>query len=227
MSPTETRMAPAQTARPPMPLSVILPNFNHGNVIARALSALLAQTPAAREIIVVDDGSTDDSVEIVEAMQRRHQSIRLIRNKTNQGIIASVKTALAVATGDYLLFAAIRRFRAARPVQSCAGWSDRISASRLLLCRCCAGRRGLPGDRVTSGDRAAIRWWLSVAGGRAPCDPGNRFLGAGDQHRLPPAIAGRYRIFRRASGFARRCPGQSASRFSPRLLFRSRGAGGL
>jgi glycosyltransferase involved in cell wall biosynthesis len=98
-------MAPAQTARPPMPLSVILPNFNHGNVIARALSALLAQTPAAREIIVVDDGSTDNSVEIVEAMQRRHQSIRLIRNKTNQGIIASVKTALAAATGDYLLFA--------------------------------------------------------------------------------------------------------------------------
>ena len=88
-----------------MPLSVILPNFNHGSLIARALHALANQTPAAREIIVIDDGSTDDSVSVIEALQRRYPSIRLIRNATNQGIVASVKTALEVATGEYLLFA--------------------------------------------------------------------------------------------------------------------------
>jgi glycosyltransferase involved in cell wall biosynthesis len=89
-----------------MPLSVILPNFNHGGLIARALRALLDQKPVASEIIVVDDGSTDNSVEVVEALQRHYASIRLIRNGTNRGIIASVKTALEVATGEYLLFAA-------------------------------------------------------------------------------------------------------------------------
>jgi glycosyltransferase involved in cell wall biosynthesis len=92
--------------RPAMPLSVILPNFNHGDLIARALHALLDQTPSASEIIVVDDGSTDNSVEVIEALQRRYGSIKLIRNSTNQGIIASVKTALDVASGEYLLFAA-------------------------------------------------------------------------------------------------------------------------
>lgn len=92
--------------RTSMPLSVILPNFNHGAVIARALRALLSQTPAAKEIIVVDDGSTDGSVAVVEALQRQYPSIRLIRNETNQGIIASVKTALDAASGEYLLFAA-------------------------------------------------------------------------------------------------------------------------
>ena len=87
-------------------LSVILTNYNNGNLIARALLALLNQTPAAQEIIVVDDGSTDNSVAVIEALQRQHPAIKLIRNETNCGIIASVKNALTVATGEYLLFAA-------------------------------------------------------------------------------------------------------------------------
>ncbi len=100
-------LAPARAADPPsaMSLSVILPNYNHGKLVARALHALATQTPAAREIIVVDDGSTDNSVEVIEALQRRYAAIRLIRNQTNQGIVASVKTALEVATGEFLLFA--------------------------------------------------------------------------------------------------------------------------
>ena len=187
----------------------------------------LTQTPSAQEIIVVDDGSTDDSVEIVEAMQRRHQSIRLIRNKTNQGIVASVKTALAVATGDYLLFASIRRFRAARPVQSCAGRSDRISASRLLLCRCCAGRRGLPGHRVTSGDRPRYGGgYLSPADVRRVIR-GTDFWVLGTSTIYRRQLLADIGYFDAALGSLGDVAGQSASRFSPRLLFRSRGAGGL
>jgi glycosyltransferase involved in cell wall biosynthesis len=107
MTSQQAMLAPAQAADPPpaMSLSVILPNYNHGKFVARALHALATQTPAAHEIIVVDDGSTDNSVEVIEALQRRYPAIRLIRNQTNQGIVASVKTALEVATGEFLLFA--------------------------------------------------------------------------------------------------------------------------
>jgi glycosyltransferase involved in cell wall biosynthesis len=91
--------------QPIMPLSVVLPNFNDGKVLPRALRSLLAQKPAAAEIIVVDDGSSDNSVSVVEELQARHPSIRLIRNETNLGIVASVRRALDVATGEFLLCA--------------------------------------------------------------------------------------------------------------------------
>jgi glycosyltransferase involved in cell wall biosynthesis len=94
----------ATDAEPPMSLSVIVPNFNHAKLIPRALRAFLNQTPAAKEIIVIDDGSTDDSVEVIEAFARRYRSIRLIRHPSNRGIVAAVKSGLEVASGDYLLF---------------------------------------------------------------------------------------------------------------------------
>jgi glycosyltransferase involved in cell wall biosynthesis len=89
-----------------MSLSVILPNYNHAALIPRALRALVAQEPAADEIIVVDDGSTDDSVAVIESFQRLHKSIRLIRQEQNRGITASVKTALDVVNGEFLYLAA-------------------------------------------------------------------------------------------------------------------------
>src|ERR1700677_4302933 len=81
-------------AGPSMSLSVILPNYNHAKLIPRALYAFLNQTPPAEEIIVIDDGSTDDSVKVIEEFARRHRSIRLIRHPANRGIVAAVKSGL-------------------------------------------------------------------------------------------------------------------------------------
>ena len=61
------------------PVSVILPNYNHGRWLRRSLAALVSQVPAPLEIIVVDDGSTDDSVAIIESFRDRHASVRLLR----------------------------------------------------------------------------------------------------------------------------------------------------
>ena len=107
MSSTETILRAADCmidTTEPMSLSVIVPNFNHAELIPRALRAYLNQTPAAKEIIVIDDGSTDDSVQVIEEFARRHRSIRLIRHSTNRGIIAAVRSGLEVASGEFLLF---------------------------------------------------------------------------------------------------------------------------
>jgi glycosyltransferase involved in cell wall biosynthesis len=93
-----------------MPVSVILPNYNHARWLSRALNALARQAPAPAEIIVVDDGSTDNSVAIIESFQERYPFIRLIRHETNKGAEAAVKTALDLAKGEFLLFAAADDF---------------------------------------------------------------------------------------------------------------------
>ena len=65
-------------------LSAIVPNYNHGALIARSLGALATQTPAGSEIIVVDDGSTDDSLKVIEELRTRYPAIHLVRHDHNR-----------------------------------------------------------------------------------------------------------------------------------------------
>ncbi len=89
-----------------MSLSVIMPNFNHGMVISRALRSVLQQIPGATEIIVVDDASTDNSVELIQSIAEQNASIRIIRHRSNQGVAAAMRTGIADTSGEYLHFLA-------------------------------------------------------------------------------------------------------------------------
>ncbi len=87
-------------------LSVVLPNYNHGRLIARALEELLAQSPPPDEIIVIDDASTDDSIAVIERFAARSPSIRCLANEVNRGVIATLARGLAAAQGQFVYFAA-------------------------------------------------------------------------------------------------------------------------
>lgn len=93
-----------------MSISVILPNYNHGHWLPRALRALVSQSVRPDEIIVIDDGSTDGSAAIIEDFTRKYGEIRLIRHDVNRGTTAAVKNGIALAKGDFLLFAAADDF---------------------------------------------------------------------------------------------------------------------
>lgn len=90
----------------PLTLSVVLPNYNHAKFIGRALAALLGQERAADEIIVIDDGSTDDSVAVIERVAATAPTIRLLRNPGNVGVIPTLQRGLEAARGEYVYFAA-------------------------------------------------------------------------------------------------------------------------
>ncbi|MDB5314107.1 MAG: hypothetical protein JWO38_8309 [Gemmataceae bacterium] len=87
-------------------LSVVLPTYNHAHYLPRALDAILAQSLPARELVVVDDASTDDTPRVIEGYARRYPSIRVVRNETNLGVVGAMNRGAALAAGEYLGFSA-------------------------------------------------------------------------------------------------------------------------
>jgi len=81
-------------------ISVIIPNFNREALVGETISNMLVQTLPPHEIIVVDDGSTDNSVEIIRSFGSK---IKLIQ-QTNQGPGAARNAGLRLASGDFIQF---------------------------------------------------------------------------------------------------------------------------
>ncbi len=81
-------------------ISVIIPNFNREALVGETISNVLVQTLPPHEIIVVDDGSTDNSVEIIRSFGSK---IKLIQ-QTNQGPGAARNAGLRLASGDFIQF---------------------------------------------------------------------------------------------------------------------------
>jgi glycosyltransferase involved in cell wall biosynthesis len=80
--------------------SVIIPNYNNGATLGRAIDSLLAQTWLPHEIIVIDDGSKDDSRAVCAAYGRRVVYVY----QDNAGVSAARNHGARIATGDWLAF---------------------------------------------------------------------------------------------------------------------------
>ncbi|MBD3307919.1 glycosyltransferase [candidate division KSB3 bacterium] len=83
-------------------LSVVMPNYNHGKYIARSIEAVISQSRPPDEYIILDDGSTDNSVEIIESYVQQYPSIQLVRNEQNTGAPEAIRRVVNLASGDYI-----------------------------------------------------------------------------------------------------------------------------
>src|SRR5262245_10669 len=83
-------------------LSVVIPNYNHARFLPEALHCVLGQSVRPLEVIVVDDASSDNSVEVVREFARREPSVKLLCNRKNRGVSASVNRGMRLAAGDYV-----------------------------------------------------------------------------------------------------------------------------
>jgi glycosyltransferase involved in cell wall biosynthesis len=83
-------------------VSIILSAYNESSVILNAIKSIREQHFIDWELIVVNDGSTDITGELVNQEVRKDSRIRLINNEINQGLAASLNKGIAVSTGEYI-----------------------------------------------------------------------------------------------------------------------------
>lgn len=87
-------------------LSVVVCNYNHAHYLSESLQAILSQSYRPLEVIVIDDASTDNSVDVIENFARKDPIVRLYRNEKNQGPLLSANRGLNLAVGEYIYWGA-------------------------------------------------------------------------------------------------------------------------
>lgn len=94
--------------QPPL-VTVITVSFNHADYVAESLRSVIAQDYEAIEYVVIDDGSTDSSAQIIESFRdicaRRFRHFVFVQ-QLNAGSVATLNRALSLARGEYLFFLA-------------------------------------------------------------------------------------------------------------------------
>jgi glycosyltransferase involved in cell wall biosynthesis len=84
-------------------VSVIIPTYNRAHTVGRSIESALCQTHRDLEILVVDDGSTDQTLDAVKPFLRYPQ-VRYLRHKRNKGHQAARNTGIRNSCGDYIAF---------------------------------------------------------------------------------------------------------------------------
>jgi glycosyltransferase involved in cell wall biosynthesis len=87
---------------PSTTLSVVLPNYNHSAYLRESLNAVFSQSYQPLEVIVIDDASTDNSLEILEGFTSQHAHLRVLKNAKNIGCVGTLARGLSEAKGTYI-----------------------------------------------------------------------------------------------------------------------------
>ena len=85
----------------PTPVAVVIPAYNAAETLAETLESVLNQTHTALEIVVVDDGSTDNTRSIAEAFAERDSRVRVI-GQPNGGVARARNTGIAATTAEFV-----------------------------------------------------------------------------------------------------------------------------
>lgn len=85
-------------------VSVIMPNYNCGKYLEETVNSVINQTYRNWELLIVDDCSTDNSVEVIKNLQSKDDRIKLFINEKNSGAAASRNRAMREASGKWIAF---------------------------------------------------------------------------------------------------------------------------
>ncbi len=83
-------------------VSIIMGTWNRARMLGRAIQSVEAQTFTDWELIIANDGSTDDTARVVEEWKKKEPRIVFLNNAANQGISRNYNTGLRIARGEYI-----------------------------------------------------------------------------------------------------------------------------
>lgn len=88
------------------PLTVVVPNFNHGEVIGRQLGAIFGQSIQPAKIIIIDDASTDRSAAIIDQLVSGREDCHVVYRAQNAGPVSAINQGMALSSTKFITFLA-------------------------------------------------------------------------------------------------------------------------
>jgi glycosyltransferase involved in cell wall biosynthesis len=143
-----------------MTYSIVIPAYNESQRLGATLDKVLAYVRAQRwdaEVIVVNDGSRDNTAEIVRAFAAKDPMVRLVENPGNRGKGYSVRNGILSSRGDIVVFSDADL---SSPIEEMPKLLDALAAHRIANAKAIAAPSGLRKNLQpahASGFRAAIQ----------------------------------------------------------------------
>lgn len=135
-----------------MTVSVVIPVYNAVNTVLKTLESLRAQTFQPFEIVVVDDGSTDGTTELL-----RKQKDILLQERPHRGVVSAANDGIAVASGEYLARMDADDWCDPERIEKQMAYLERFPDIGMVGCRVAYG-----GDRKAQGGYAAHVDWINT-----------------------------------------------------------------
>lgn len=85
-------------------ISIIMASYNYAHFIGEAIESVINQTYKNWELIIIDDASADNSLEVIEEYVKKDSRIKLLINEKNLGLAGTIKKGIESATGNWIAF---------------------------------------------------------------------------------------------------------------------------
>jgi glycosyltransferase involved in cell wall biosynthesis len=85
-------------------ISIVIPTYNRANIVKGCIESVVQQATDNVEVIVVDDGSTDATGELLQQLQQQYTGLRVISNPGNHGVNYARNRGIERASGDFIMF---------------------------------------------------------------------------------------------------------------------------
>lgn len=115
-------------------VSIVLPTYNGSRFIEESIESVLSQTYTNWELIIVNDASTDNTAEIIEKYAQKDERIKIITNKENKTLPASLNLGFKLARGNYYTWTSDDNVYKPESIEYMADYLDKHSETDLISC---------------------------------------------------------------------------------------------